>query len=707
MLKSLKTTNFRKMEANHIEFESGMVVVRGANEAGKTTMLEAIAYALFGVKSCRGSLAEVVTWGKPEASLSVELVVGCDGTDYTIKRSKAGAEINYEGGKVTGQNECSAFVERLFGVTNGNAGKLIYGSQGDIRGALSQGPKATMELIENLANFDLLDTIIEMVQVNLVTGPTAAVEAVLQAADLRLQLSQAQLIEPEPAEWEALANKYDCDVEDLRLEIESLVEPLAESKQQYQTATAQVLAHGKLADEVTIHTETIRSRTESIQGFEAVIAARPDNEAFIAATKEYEAALNSSQLVTEYNMMTNVMASYPEDFWEGSEESLDAEITNLQSNAMDQKAATAVNRSDIKLYQSQKVTGSVCGFCDQDVSKFPEVLKKNEKLDADITLLTAGIVAGEVNTKDIEETLVVLRQIKASQFKFRQLVSDNVQAGTLQVPVSLSWVGKVPTAVSAEDLSAKRSAVQALKAAQEQATAAEAKLATTTEMIAELEMKIAIAKGNMNKLTLVSDINRITEIYNATFEEHAALINKEAEAALQVSNIREAIRREASNYAEALKGIDEAKLDVEIAKKSVDDLVFNNALVKRLRAARPIIADRLWNVVLGAVSSYFSAMRGFTSCVTKESDGFKVDGQSVEGLSGSTLDILGLSIRLALTRTFLPSAPFLILDEPSAAMDDNRSQEMVGFLLAFGFAQTLMVTHKEVNEGAANQLITI
>jgi ABC-type transport system involved in cytochrome bd biosynthesis fused ATPase/permease subunit len=136
---------------------------------------------------------------------------------------------------------------------------------------------------------------------------------------------------------------------------------------------------------------------------------------------------------------------------------------------------------------------------------------------------------------------------------------------------------------------------------------------------------------------------------------------------------------------------------------------FNNTLQKAVRLARPVIADKLWTVVLAAVSTYFSTMRGEKSVVTREGNSFKVDGHVVGGggLSGSALDLLGLSIRMALTRTFLPTAPFLILDEPAAAMDEERTRQMLGFLVAAGFQQTILVTHESESESVADNLITI
>ena len=135
--------------------------------------------------------------------------------------------------------------------------------------------------------------------------------------------------------------------------------------------------------------------------------------------------------------------------------------------------------------------------------------------------------------------------------------------------------------------------------------------------------------------------------------------------------------------------------------------MFNNVLVKNLRAIRPVIANKLWNTVLASVSVMFSQMRKEESWVTKEKDGFKVNGHSVESLSGSTLDLLGLAIRTSLLRTFLPQCGLLVLDEPMHGCDEARSESMLGFLKSVDFQQTLLVSHESVSESVADNLIVL
>jgi len=115
----------------------------------------------------------------------------------------------------------------------------------------------------------------------------------------------------------------------------------------------------------------------------------------------------------------------------------------------------------------------------------------------------------------------------------------------------------------------------------------------------------------------------------------------------------------------------------------------------------------VWSSVLGAVSHYFSVRRGVKSIVTKGDDTFLVDGKPVDSYSGSTQDVLGLALRIALIRTFLPTCDFMLLDEPFAACSDGRQTAALGLLAGAGFNQLLVITHEDISETVADNLLTL
>ena len=59
MITSVELSNFLSHKKNIIEFDSGLTVLIGSNGAGKSSIMDAIIFSLFGVNR-RGSLIETL-----------------------------------------------------------------------------------------------------------------------------------------------------------------------------------------------------------------------------------------------------------------------------------------------------------------------------------------------------------------------------------------------------------------------------------------------------------------------------------------------------------------------------------------------------------------------------------------------------------------------------------------------------------------------
>ena len=158
---------------------------------------------------------------------------------------------------------------------------------------------------------------------------------------------------------------------------------------------------------------------------------------------------------------------------------------------------------------------------------------------------------------------------------------------------------------------------------------------------------------------------------------------------------------------ECVRRYESAKERIKEYEEDLKKLAFNNNLLKKMRGLKPAITDHLWNTVLSAVSNFFSQLRGENSVVSKDNGGFKVNGKGIESLSGSTLDVLALSVRVALTKTFIPHMSFMALDEPAHGCDNDRTASMLGFLSSVGFNQILVASHDELSEAVADSVINL
>ncbi|MFA5387943.1 MAG: AAA family ATPase, partial [Candidatus Paceibacterota bacterium] len=202
MLKKVEMTCFRKHESRTVAFTDGLNVIRAANEGGKTTLIEAVTYALFGSRVLRDSLDDTVTWGHLTKDLNVVVEYG----DYTISRSKNSAEVVSMGQVfVTGQTEVTRFCEALVGCDATTAAHLMLATQTSLKGILEGGPKATATLIEDLGEFDLFDRLLDAAQHKLALGSSAVQED--RVRNLTQQLSDLpELTKPEALDVSQMAN---------------------------------------------------------------------------------------------------------------------------------------------------------------------------------------------------------------------------------------------------------------------------------------------------------------------------------------------------------------------------------------------------------------------------------------------------------------------------------------------------------------------
>ena len=700
MLKKAKLQKFRKHEDLEICFTEGLNVIRAANEGGKTTILEAISYALFGSRVLRDGLDNTVTWGQPAKALKVEVEYG----DYIITRSKSGAEVLAMGQVfVTGQSEVTAFCEKLIGADGATASNLMFSNQTSLRGVLTNGPKATAQLIEDLGEFDLFDRIIDAAQHKLPLGA-----ATVQADRLQRLTSElgglAVPAQPDAAAHEANVLALSNSLAAAKEAEATLVEKLAGARD--------AVAKMKHARSHRSTLEANLAKVEDRQNDLSVERTSVEGQATLepCATADLEEGLRQAQDLTARRRAWAQFQKLPQPE-RRSREAMNAEIVRFQADIRHADETVRQAQTNIKVAQAKLTTSSTCGFCGQDVSQFPEVAKRNAELEAAI-LGEERRAAEALENKEAAE-----RGLENVQALFR--VEDEILRGVRGIeqylerdesvlPALFAWKGLPPP--PPEEAEPDYAAMLAeAKRYNDAILQARTKLEMLNRQIHDLED---------DRLKLVHELRGLSPVSDGTLAQAEAGLKEGeetlAEARGAIMDLQRSIDGAKADFqfavamhTAALEKRAQLEKQIESTKQEISALEFNNALVKKIRAARPVIGNKLWSMVLASVSTVFSQMRGENSIVSKEKDGFTVNGRSVDSLSGSTLDLLGLAIRCALTKTFVPGCQFIVLDEPSASCDASREAAMLGYIAASGFSQVLLVTHSDVSESFANNLITL
>lgn len=707
MIKSVQLTNFRQHTDRTFTFTEGLNALRGANESGKSTAIEACLYALYGSRALRDSLAECVTWGQKESSLRVGLVIAIDGVDYTFKRSKAGAEVQWvknEGYLVTGQNEVTAFAAQLLGADAKTASSLMLADQSGLRGALDDGPAAVSGLMSKLADFSLIDRIVEEMQATLLLGADAPIREKLKAvqedrdaalAEMPAETLIAQITEKHKAaeaSWLAAVTQ--------RAENEAPAYNKASAD--LADAEAAALAYNSAVAQVDKAQETLGKAVTALDDAKARVVP-VDTTRIEALRRDLFDIAEASKRVAAWEEFQR-LPKVPEQHWDGDQESFVAEVHRIR-NAIEQ---CSQQRSDlaskISRLEGQKIVGGVCKTCGTDVSQRQDIVEKNAAIDAELATLGLALDKAVNEHKELKATLDVLESIERMDRKYAANANQYVQLKYDTVPPSFVWVGG--DGYVRPDADKLKAELAKLERDADASRKAEGEVVALTRALEQARLDYADVSARLSLLPKV-DLAPVQDAFVKASKALESIDDIIWDREKTHSQVREVYDNVLTLAAACKARIDAAQSRIAEYEKDIEAIGFNNTLLKKMRAIKPAVTDHLWSAVLAAVSQFFTQLRGEASVVTKDSDGFKVNGNSIKSLSGSTLDVLALAVRVALTKTFIPNTSLLVLDEPSAACDVTRTASMLGFLSSVGFAQVIMASHDELSESVADSVVVL
>lgn len=698
MFKSLHLHNFRKHRDLKLEFSDGITVVRAGNEAGKTSLFEAITFALFGVRACRN--ADLTTWGEAEGSHKVRLVFVSGNTEYTVNRSARSAELTYEGGRVTGQTEVTRFCETVLNLKPNTGSKLMFSSQGAMRGILEDGGTKTAQMIEQLSDFGIIEKWINVLQEHFDTGRTVVYEQnVEQAKQLYRDADEALKALPHPDDIvKAERQKFETLISDGKTETAD-IEPRIEALKQQIAEANEVEAHKR---ELNAKLNAAESRLKTAEALLAVEVPQADET--LPNKRHYENLLEQVKVIADYNQGKDYR---PTEFFDGTKADLDAATETLNQQLETARSQALDIEAEIRKLKSQVSSDLACATCKRPWDDTAQREAQNAKLEAQIAKL-------ETEGERVRQTV---SELETQRHKLNAVASTRLPAlpedsqwqfeDHGKYPPQLVWRGETPSEIPKETLSAAQSAMLAEAAeierfknlkAQKEAAQLEAQNAKLEAEDLRLELQGLPKVRNVTALGL--------ELQELGFKLHD-LKRAMQDAQNKLDNWDRFIEPHYMQYAAAERKVSDYTKGLEDAKNALKEVKENNELLKYLRTVKPQVADKVWQTVCSTVSRYFSLMRGTESVVSKSDNGFEVDSEDVQSLSGSTLDILGIAVRIALTKTFVPDCRFLLLDEPFAACDAQRQSQVLGFIAASGFPQIVLVTHEDTTETVADHIITL
>jgi exonuclease SbcC len=159
-LHRLTLLNFRQHASTAIEFGSGITAIIGPNGVGKTTLLEAIAWAFYGTPAARGT-RDSIRWNRApaRASVRVEVDFGLGAHEFKVGRGLYHAELfqdRFEAPVVVGHQEVSARIERLLGMTRDEFFNTYFTGQKELAVMASLPPAERAQFLSRVLGYEKL-----------------------------------------------------------------------------------------------------------------------------------------------------------------------------------------------------------------------------------------------------------------------------------------------------------------------------------------------------------------------------------------------------------------------------------------------------------------------------------------------------------------------------------------------------------------------
>ena len=260
----LRLSNFKPYGDVDLTFRDGVTVIHGLNGSGKSSLLEACFFALYGSKALPGTLDDVIRNGTDDAA--VELWFTHDGVEYHIERQlrKSGDRVAtskcvLEGDDGSGEpisrdgaRAVRQFITDLLRMDSEAFVNCAYVRQGEVNKLINATPQQRQDMLDDLLQLGMLETYRDRAgQARL------GVEDVLTAARGSLETVDDQIDAKESQNLHARLNERESELE----AVESEIDNYDQQRQKAETAR----------DEATETLSAYESHQAEIQELEAEI----------------------------------------------------------------------------------------------------------------------------------------------------------------------------------------------------------------------------------------------------------------------------------------------------------------------------------------------------------------------------------------------------------------------------------------------------
>ncbi|MCL5101856.1 MAG: AAA family ATPase [Candidatus Marsarchaeota archaeon] len=749
MIKSIRLVNWKTHGDTYLDFQKGTNVIVGLMGAGKSSMMDAISFALFGTFPAlehRRYKVEDIIMNRPSqkdsASVELELDIGDDlyKISRTISRSKKNdAKIEKNGKYLQTQPErVTEEVESILKINYDVFSRAIYAEQNRLDYFLELRKGERKKQIDEMLGLDRFALAEENATslVNALKTLTNEDEKFIQNSDLPSMKSKLESLSKELEKEKDRSLAISEDVKKMRDELSATKQYYSEIKAQNEKR----LAFSKSIAELESKLSTLKSQLGKIelpkssatvllstqkQKSEELKALDSEIDSYRKKEKDLISKLSSLKAELKRSLSdAEKLAEAKKKLGSADPDSIRKEISAKQAEIKESVSQAAKSRSELAetkkwLDELAKQEGK-CPICERPLS---DDLKKHisserkkmiEVYERDIELSKQKYEKAEKELSDLNSRLAEANRLAAMMESYSESASKSgklepeikgfeTELSEISLKISQNAQKRDEIASQMEKI---RNDIEAIK----RADSIKAEMASS-----EAEKKSKMEEMSRIKVT-DSDIEALREKYNELNAEYA-------KKGTELNALKESSSKLESQISETAKSISqimemEEKVN-ERRKRSLEVSRFKSALIDtesqlrtRLVSSINELLEGLW-IGLYPYGDYSGiALKAYPDDYALEAE-IRINGKDswlpVEGVtSGGERSIASLALRIAMSMVIVPNLRWLILDEPTHNLDAQGIAKMIEVFsnsLPSIVEQIFVITHDDALKQVHNARI--
>ena len=623
----LRLSNFKPYGDADVSLTDGVTVIHGLNGSGKSSLLEACFFALYGSKALSSTLGDVVSNGEDTAT--IELWFSHDGVDYHIERELArsgdrvstrtcvleGDDGSSEPTSRDGARAVRDFITDLLRMDAEAFVNCAYVQQGEVNKLINASPGQRQNMIDDLLQLGMLETYRDRAgEARLaVTDLLQNARGSLDTIDEQITAKEEQNPHARLNELETKRDEVDAEIDHYEAQREQAEETLEDAKSvltEYEKHQTKIEALEAEIDE--LETEISEAEAErddlgterrtAIEQRDELEAKRDDQ---LAETELTEAT--DSAIAARRETLTDRRNTLREEIADRRVEATGYEnqADNLRESAADLEAQAdaAAERADALEAEAEEADANAeeCQTKREALdSEREELVDRFETAEPELEIGDAEPHREALHTER-QELAETLAETRARLETSREAVAEGEK---LLAEGNCPTCGQpVEDAPHVDDLDEKRERIETLEseiaALEAQQESLDEQLDTADRLV-EIERRLAELTDERERLTNRLETNRetATEKREQATEERTAATEKREQAA-----DRRAAANAKADDAEATRETIEAKTDtrqavsdaldrldsLDATREAIDEI---EARIEQLTEQRETLAER-------------------------------------------------------------------------------------------------------------------